>query len=261
MAMNDQFHFKVSNFLPPAPPITSASLCTAFSTVATRHAKKLGILSGFDANRDCGWVILTLNLRVFDTIPVELAVDLETWIAAIEGPSLIREFRMSYIDYNGKLQTIAEATQSFVLFDRTTRKVSIPPREKREEFKGEGRKLSYTLTNDRRIMPTDAFENTARTSSPSKVFKETVSAHDLDVNGHLNNVQYLRWLSPWIDSPNLPDQIGREVAIEFLREAKLDDTLEVQIFTKDPGSETQSFAIVDDKSGELSAYAKSAKIF
>ncbi len=251
--MDDSLHFETANYQFAELPITPASLCIAFGQVATLHGIHLGILRGFDPTRDCGWVILSLALKIHDSdensAPTSNEFRVETWISAIEGAVLIREFRISSPDSQGHPKVLAEAAQSFVLFDRTTRKIVLPPRAKRDELKGHPRRLGFKLKMVRRNASSSEPSNIERLPAAAR---KTVTADNVDHNGHLNNAVYLAWLGEWIDQP--AKNGTREIAVEFLREATLGDSLDVYMGFVESGC--RSFAFVNAKTGQLAAEAQ-----
>lgn len=238
--MNVRKPFRIQNYKFPSGrnPVDLPSICQALNLVATEHAQELGILRGFDPARDCGWVILDMNLRVLAGLSSETKVHLETWIAAIEGARLIREFCVFTVNAHGQRDVFVEAAQAFVLFDRNSRRPVLPSRERRQQLEGSGRTFQFSVTLSRRTVHAEI-----PTSLPVKTSLHTVVESEVDHNGHLNHAEYLAWIE------SLKNPVG-EIAVEYLREARLADRIHVRtwhtpddlhVFTFSP-NETDSAA-------------------
>lgn len=209
-------------------------IARAIAFVATAHAAVLKISRGFDPNRNCGWVVLGLRLRTHKPIPLDTTISCTTWIAAIDGARLIREYELR----TGS-ESLAVATQDFVLFDRESRRAMLPPKAAREFFRGLGRKHSYSVSVSRQtedLFP--AYEmNELKTSSPFLIDKSAI-----DDNNHLNNSVYLRWLE---EALSLKPQGGLELALEYINEATLGQSMQVLStkIRKDPQTNSLRFAL------------------
>lgn len=203
--------------------LSLSGISTAIGNLATAHGRKLGIYSGFDPDRDCGWVVLSTKLRILQPVPVARTVKLETWVASLDSGKLIREYRISDDGI-----PIIEAAHTFVLFDRVKRRIAIPPREARERLRGRDPTHVFDLDISRRPMqPVPLNED--------HVTECIVTSKDIDQNNHLNNSVYLRWAEPHLERYRvsalaIADFRPFEFGIEFLAEAALDE--KVQLRTK-----------------------------
>lgn len=235
--------FTLSDYVFPPGHFDARAISVALSAVATRHAEQLGIMKGFDPERDCGWVIVSMRIRILQVPEPNERVTLETWVSAIEGASLIREFRIRKSDENASMNFV-DAAQSFVLFDRTTRKPVLAPLEKRKMLKGADRVFKFSTELNRKTSPADF-----QSKVPDHETTHVVTNDEVDHNNHLNHAEYLRWLTKHID---LKNSVG-EFAIEYLREARLGDLLKIQSWKHE-----QSMLITfhDATSNEISAIAR-----
>lgn len=197
---------------------TLATISSAIGNLATDHGKLLGIYNGFDPLRNCGWVILSTRLRLLRPVGVDADVKIETWVASIEGGQLIREYRISKDS-----ETLVEAAHAFVLFDRTTRRIVIPPRKSRDELGGRASEFNFAIELSRRPrLPVF--------SPKDHVSTFVVTKNDIDHNQHLNNSVYLRWTESHLQSrkPSPIHFAPFEFGIEFLTEAGIHDTIQVR---------------------------------
>jgi acyl-ACP thioesterase len=203
---------------------SSRSLSTvsmALGSQATAHGKLLGIYSGFDPTRECGWVVLSARLRLLKPLPQNRPIKVETWVASLDGGKLIREYRISE-----NRKPIVEASHAFVLFDRIKRRIVIPPLKDRERFRGKDPTFSFDLEISRRTVR-------PRFSSDDQIADCVVTRSDIDQNHHLNNSVYLRWAEPQLEINGFsahanPGFRAFEFGIEFLSEVALDEKVQVR---------------------------------
>jgi len=201
--------------------LSLSGISTAIGNLATAHGRKLGIYSGFDPDRDCGWVVLSTKLRILQPVPSGRTVKLETWVASLDSGKLIREYRISDDGIS-----IIEAAHSFVLFDRVKRRIAIPPREARERLRGRDPIHVFDLEISRRpIQPVLLAED--------RITECVVTSKDIDQNNHLNNSVYLRWAESHLEHYQVSALANAgfrpfEFGIEFLSEAALDEKVQVR---------------------------------
>lgn len=216
---DDHLHLESLQSFPNGLSFSGISL--AIGNLATEHGCKLGIYRGFDPNRDCGWVVLSTKLRILQSVPAGTIIKLETWVATLDNGILIREYRISDDGI-----PIVEAKHAFVLFDRTKRRIAIPPRDARERLRGRSPTHIFDLKITRRPeQPTFLADD--------PVTDCIVASQDIDHNNHLNNSVYLRWAEPHLDKYGI--SVSRnsgfkpfEFGIEFLSEAALGEKVQVR---------------------------------
>lgn len=248
MNVNDPYSIPEYRF--PAGTIKVFDICHAFSRVAGQHAKFLGISDDFITDRETGWIILSFSLRLLDSKPIVGSVQLETWVAAIEGASLVREFRVVANNADQSTYVVAEGAQGFIPFDRISRRPILLAKEKRDELSGEGRKFSFTLIPVRRKA-----KNLIPLNEPERTFEVKVTPTDVDANGHVNNAKYFEWISEAIDRPSATPC---EISVEYLQEAKLEDRIEIRQWWTEP--RRKFFSFYDKTTGTLSAIVRSATL-
>ena len=188
-------------------------MARAIAFAATAHAAVLKINRGFDPNRNSGWVVLGLRLRTLKPVPLNTAISCTTWVAAIDGARLIREYELHIGN-----ESLAVATQDLVLFDRDSRRAMLPPRAAREFLRGLDRKHSYELTIPRQAELLSAASIITSASSSDFCIDETT----IDDNNHLNNSIYIRWLE---QTARIHPATKLELGLEYLNEAVLGDTV------------------------------------
>lgn len=168
-------------------------------------------------------------------------IECSTWVAAIEGGRLIREYELRA---NGAC--LVQATQDFVLFDRVKRRAMLPPKSAREFLRGLDRRHIFSIELSRQpdhLM--DLFRHSSAVTSPG--FKVPDDA--IDDNRHVNNSIYLRWLE------NTDPEVrcsGIELGIEYLNESTAGE--EVQIKTLIAGDQHHFAFQNNDKVFALGKY-------
>lgn len=182
------------------------ALLNLLQDIAWAHATHLG--HGFDAvnERRRGWILTRQKLRMVSWPEWGESIRLRTWIRRPSGPFAIRDFEV--ISLTEGARKIGEATTSWVLFNTETRK---PVRTGLHDFAG-GCRTDGILSFDAPKIDSscDPLETLAR-------FEARRS--DLDINQHVNNTRYARWILDSIPLEGDPRYQLGEYEVNFLAEA------------------------------------------
>ena len=187
------------------------SLFNELSDVAGNHAAHLGV--GYRELLQAGyfWVLSRIKVRIFRMPAMGENVLLETWPKGVERLFALRDFRMT--DREGA--TLVAATSAWLLLDAGRSRphkievlpYRIPLREGVDAIPGLPEKLTpvegLELKYERKVMPSD-----------------------LDVNNHVNNAEYVRWIADCAGCDN-PGTIA-SIHVNYLDEALLGDTIELR---------------------------------
>ncbi len=184
---------------------------------AGEHADKLGF--GWDSldKTGCLWVLSKLKLH-FD-VPVTKqtkAFDLYTWPLK---PAKYFAERCFVALSEGK--PIFQATTVWLVIDRNTRRIVSAD------------KLSEIYNCDFDTAHCDVlpdFERIRRDDGYALCYDKTVRRTDLDVNGHVNNTNYVNYALDALD----PCEVAEELEIVYQKELRLYD--EVHIYSKRQGN-------------------------
>jgi medium-chain acyl-[acyl-carrier-protein] hydrolase len=192
--------------------ITIESLLKYCQEAAWNHAEHLGV--GYSHLRQRGqlWMLSRLALAVHSYPEWGQRVAVRTWPCGTKSLLALRDFEL--LDAQG--HPMAAATSSWLVFDQQTRR---PLRL--EPILG-----SVRILPDRRALGYDAEKLTA-TEIPSSSATIKVKYSDLDLNDHVNNSTYTRWI---IDSYPLEFHRAhwiRNLTINFLAELDGRDTVEL----------------------------------
>lgn len=189
---------------------------------ATAHAKVLRIQDGFESSRKSGWVVLGLRMRILQPVPLMRPIKCSTWVAAIEGGRLVREYE---IQADGAC--LVQATQDFVLFDRAKRRAMLPPKSAREFLRGPNRQHIFDIQISRQSDHfMDLFRHPCTLTSP----EFTAPDDAIDDNRHVNNSVYLRWLEHTDQEIRCS---GIEIGIEYLNESTAGEEVQIKTLIAD----------------------------
>ncbi|WP_372752211.1 acyl-[acyl-carrier-protein] thioesterase [Labilibaculum sp.] len=198
------------------------SICNYFQEIAGHHADL--IHQGIDdlKTNNLSWILSRLKIQIFDTAKWKDCIDIETWSVGTDGLFGNREFRI----YNKTGDVIAQGSSAWLVFNTKTKRLIRP-----QEIVAK--------------MPINS-ENPINGGSLSKIptiknatYIEDIHIHysDIDFYQHVNNVKYVKWA---IDSC-LPEikkgKTIKELEINYLHEAKLDQILELYNLTQDSTSQ------------------------
>jgi acyl-ACP thioesterase len=188
------------------------SLFNYFQDIASEHATKLrfGRDDLMKANRF--WVLSRIY-AVIERWPLwEENIVVTTWPRGTERLFALRD----YTAVSEKGDLIAAATSSWLVVDRTTMRVQKP-----ESL------LSYIINDlsNERSTGRDAEKIIIPHSEPEQSDPFRVVASCLDVNMHVNNTNYIKWVTDSFSPEFLKQYMPASVELNFLAESKYNDEL------------------------------------
>jgi acyl-ACP thioesterase len=191
------------------------SLFNYMQDIASDHAIKLGF-GRDDLLRNNHFWVLSRIYAVIDKWPLwEDKIILKTWPNGTDKLFALRNYEVRYPDG----RQIAAGTSSWLILDRTTKKVQRPDSilsQFSPNLYTDNSALRYALkidpsSEDGRISP---------------LFKIKVS--DIDVNLHTNNVRYLKWASDSYDLDFLMNNEPQSAEINYLAESRFDEEIMIR---------------------------------
>lgn len=229
------FDFTVSSYESDVTGTLSLfSLLNRFQDLAGIHAAHLGVGYAPLRERRLGW-ILSRILVTMDRLPAwNEAVTLTTWPKGIDRLFAMRDFILS--DAVGA--PIVRATTAWLLVD--TEKLR-PQRV--EQIFGDlvfpGAPEAVAERPDKLAVP--------ERSVP--VFDKPVWLSDLDVNRHVNNAQYGKWISDCFPEEQYRRRRVSSLQINYLEETAFGDTVRLSIDGTDPDAPAYTVAGTSVRSG------------
>jgi medium-chain acyl-[acyl-carrier-protein] hydrolase len=180
--------------------------------IASDHAVKLGFGKDDLMKDNRFWVLSRMYTVISEWPSWEDSLIVKTWPNGTDKLFALRNYEVNFPDG----RHIASATSSWLILDRTTKKVQRP----------DSILTHYNphLYND--ISPiryATKLEAASMEGSTSDRFKIKVS--DLDVNFHTNNVKYLKWVCDSYDLDFVMKNVPQSAEINYLAESLYDEEI------------------------------------
>lgn len=205
--------FKVrSNETDANQNITVPALSSYLQEAAWSHAVQLKVSFHDLMAKGLTWVMFRLALHLQRLPKYGESVTIETWPSGVNNKHAFRDYRILVND-----QVIGTAKSSWVVFNFQQRTVvPIPDFIKAIEIDSDRKTVEY---QDEKIMLGDTFE----------LQKDIeVGWYDIDVNRHVNNLSYIRWLIDTLPVDLLKKYRLKEFDIVFRAESSLGDHLQLK---------------------------------
>lgn len=204
------------------------TICNLMQEVAGNHAYTYGIGVDQLTKQNKTWVLSKLILHIHQYPSWRETVQLTTWPSGVRKMYALRNFFMT----NDAGVCLAEATSSWIVIDIETRKPLRNP-----QAAGGWNCVSY-----RDVLPGRGIGRIRPVSSEeqSEQFFR-IRASDIDVNGHVNNVNYLEWA---LESMNIDAVAGQDLydlEAEFLAESLFGDGVTAESRRDRTASEEQAY--------------------
>lgn len=198
-----------------------ASFLNMAQEAANHHAEYLGV--GYDTLNETqqAWVMSRMRV-VFDRLPLwREKVTLQSWHKGAAGFMFLRDFLLTDSEGNA----LVKATTSWLVIDMTTRRLA--RRGAFAEFAADSSKCipeSVIEEPAAKVVIPEGF-------TPTKSTTHTASYSDLDMNRHVNNVQYVVWAMDVVDLEQTNNAPLRELEINFNTEVRPEDKVELTLYT------------------------------
>ncbi|KAL0424687.1 UNVERIFIED_CONTAM: Palmitoyl-acyl carrier protein thioesterase, chloroplastic [Sesamum radiatum] len=207
----------------PDKTATIESILNLLQETALNHVWMSGLLGdGFGATHgmmrnNLIWVVSRMQVQV-DHYPIWGEVmEIDTWVGA-SGKNGMRRDWLLRSQATGLV--FARATSTWVMMNQQTRRLSKMPDEVRAE-----------------ISPWFIEKQAIKEESPEKIYKLDDSARyvhsdlkpkrsDLDMNHHVNNVKYVRWMLETIPDEFLENHQLADLILEYRRECGIADVVQ-----------------------------------
>lgn len=191
------------------------SLFNFMQDIASDHAVKLGFGRDDLMKNNCFWVLSRMYSEI-ENLPVwGDKIILKTWPNGTDKLFALRNYEVTFAD--GK--NIASGTSSWLILDRTTKKVQRPD-PLLHNFH------STRVSDYPSLRYADKLETAGEDCTVNEPFRVKVS--DIDVNLHTNNVKYVKWVSDTYDLPFVMKNVPHSVEINYLAESIFDDEIKVK---------------------------------
>lgn len=187
-----------------------SSVCDYFQEAAGVHARRLEFDITQLQEKNLTWVLYKMHVRISEFPDRWDEIEVETWPGSGDG---IRAFR-DYILKNKQGDTLGVGISQWMVLNTKTRR---PVRMPNEILKMAPKKNHHVLDIDKSALET--------IRQPSRKFLHKVGECDLDMNNHVNNVSYIRWITGYRPRSVQPEEKCTEINIQYLSEAVLGDEI------------------------------------
>lgn len=183
---------------------------------AWNNAVALGYSTYDLLKKNISWV---LNQQFFDIIRIPEhgeTIKIETWPSGMDRFFVYRNFRI----FDEKENLIAKSFSKWVVLDIIARKMIAIPQDIAAS------KIGFDRNNEEHTFERMKFDDSLET----KGFPFSVGWSDLDVNGHINNKQYFKWITDALDENIQTTKSIKTVNIIFKSEGKLGERLSSNLY-------------------------------
>ncbi|PON38388.1 Acyl-ACP thioesterase [Trema orientale] len=207
----------------PDKTVTLESILNLLQETALNHVWMSGLLSdGFGATHgmmrnNLIWVVTRMQVQV-DQYPIwgEI-VEIDTWVGA-SGKNGMRRDWLIRSQVTGHI--LARGTSTWVMMNRKTRRLSKMPEEVRAEIS--------PWFIEKQAIKEDVPEKIVKLDDKAKYMNTDLKPKrsDLDMNHHVNNVKYLRWMLEAIPDLTSESHQLSEITLEYRRECGSSDIVQ-----------------------------------
>lgn len=211
--------------------MTLHALANRMEQAATSHADLLGVSVERLVNNGIAWVLTRMLVKIERMPETYEHLILYTWPVSINRLQFRRDFEL--VDNTGMV--IARATTQWVIIDLSARKVVKIPSYVNEAV----------LVNGEEALNEPKWRLPEQSKSPA-LYETRAVEDDIDINNHVNNVRYVKWVYEAMADEDR-DKI-KAFEILYRAEALLNDEIEargkindgklgVSLFRKSDGAE------------------------
>ena len=189
---------------------TILTISNFLQEIAGNHAGKLGVSVDKLFAKKLTWVLSRLHLQMSLYPFWREEVSILTWPSGAQGRFATRDFEI----FNSKNNLIGKATTSWMLIDLTKMKpITMPDFIMKIDRPNRDRAIA------------DNFEKLPKLMESEYQKKFNVRLSDLDINQHVNNVNYIEWAIETIPLEVSKKYQLKQLEISFRAESKFGDSV------------------------------------
>ena len=182
------------------------SLFNYMQDIASEHAVKLGFGRDDLMKKNHFWVLSRMFAVIHELPDWNETVIVKTWPCGTDKLFAMRNYEIKYPDG----RDIASASSSWLIIDRTTKKIQRPG-DLLTQYNSDYQLIKGPV---RSAVKLAELSETGQMSAVSKV-----KISDLDINLHTNNVNYLKWVTDTYDLNFTLTHIPCSAEINYLAES------------------------------------------
>ena len=215
----------------PDGKLTLYSLFDYFQDIASDHAVKLGYGRDDLLKQNHFWVLSRIYAEISAWPQWGEELVIKTWPRGTESLFALRDYEARYSDG----RPVANATSSWLIIDRDTRRIQRPDKTLSMFDAGLIREKALSR-NAMKLDPlTGGFKSKALLN---------VRVSDLDLNLHTNNARYLKWVVDSYDLDFMLNYVPLSAEINYLAESHYNDTISIMVSENNDNGNVFSHSIL-----------------
>lgn len=183
-----------------------------FQEAAYQHVKVLNIGWKDLYSENMGWILSRIKIKIENLPCWEDDITIKTWSTGTDGIKANR----SWLVKNTDNKTIIQATSNWLIMNETTRRIVRIDKNKINP---------HSLNNY--VMDSE-LEKLHEMHEHDTLFEITAKNSEMDVNHHVNNTNYIKWVFDAEKIEFLKDFYPSEIEINYLKEALPGNKIEVR---------------------------------
>ena len=180
--------------------------------IADRHGSLLGFSVKDMVSRGFYWVIVNVKLKLTEPMPFETPIRIKTWPAG--NTNLLATRAYEGYNLNTGRQVFAAATDFMLLNLKTRRPVNL-------------HELDFTIPDAGLGCDADKPERQRPLDHYEPMDSVNVRYSSIDVNGHVNNTEYVRWGMDALRSRSEYQRRANRIDVTFVSEAHENECLNI----------------------------------
>lgn len=210
--------FKITHSLVAADGyISMHGLGYCLQETAINHADHAGIGYMDLIKNNFAWVLTRQLIRLYDTPRLNQTIHVETWVDNITNHIVSRDFHI----LNKEKSIIALARTSWMMMDLSSRRPMHVPDDLGNRIPHTPGKIKESPELEKISFPEEV---------PSQSLSFPVVFSDLDMNHHVNNINYIKWILDGFDYDFRMNFQVRTVETNYLSEARYGEILRRDTF-------------------------------
>lgn len=186
------------------------SICNYFNEIAGNHARALGVSIETLFEKKKTWILSRLHLSIMRYPLWREEMRIETWPSGAEGLYALRDFLI----FNQNGETIGKGTTSWMMLDLIKRRPIVMP-----DF------IKAIKIPERNRAINDEFDKLPTLEKIDEEKQFYVRLSDLDINQHVNSVNYIEWAVETIPIEIWKSQRVADLEISFRAETNYGDRI------------------------------------
>jgi acyl-ACP thioesterase len=215
----------------PDGKLTIYSLFDYLQDIASDHAVLLGYGRDDLLERNQFWILSRIYTEISELPAWGNKIIVKTWPRGTDKLFALRDYEVRLPD--GK--SVASATSSWLIIDRTTRKIQRPD-NKLSNFNPEP-VLDHAL-------PRNAQKLYSAGSEGQIVSRFRVKLSDLDINLHTNNARYLKWVIDNYNPGFVMNNVPAYVEINYLAESRFNEEILIRMSENHDNNNISDYSII-----------------